>query len=116
MPKILLLATYAGCSCFLIADSQFSKLSERNSEDGSQGISIQVQDANSNKPLPIRVILTAEDQSHPDGSGRGVYRDGRFFAEGSFAAQVPAGKLQVQIHSGANFIPVSYTHLTLPTT
>lgn len=28
-------------------------------------------------PLPVRVVVTASDGSHPDGSGRGTYADGR---------------------------------------
>ena len=36
-------------------------------------------------PLPVRVVVTASDGSHPDGSGRGTYSDGRFFAEAGFS-------------------------------
>ena len=107
MPKVLLLPfTWIVLPCLLWADSQFTKLSERRSEDGTQGIRIEVQDNSSGKQLPVRLILTAEDGSHPDGSGRGVYRDGRFFAEGSFAAKVPEGKLRIQISSGPNYVPI----------
>ena len=43
-------------------------------------------------PLPVRVVVTASDGSHPDGSGRGVYSDGRFFAEAGFSVEVPPGR------------------------
>jgi hypothetical protein len=59
-------------------------------------------------PLPVRAIVTAADGSHPDGSGRGTYADGRFFAEGHFAVDLPAGRTTVLLHSGPN-----YEHLEL---
>ncbi|WP_161602308.1 CehA/McbA family metallohydrolase [Tautonia marina] len=57
-------------------------------------------------PLPVRVILTAADGSHPDASGRGTYADGRSFAEGSFTIEVPPGPLAITLRSGPNFQPL----------
>lgn len=57
--------------------------------------------------LPVRVIITASDNSHPDGSGRGTYRDGRFYAYGEFSAEVPPGKTEIFLSSGPNYIPLT---------
>src|SRR5262245_60236029 len=51
-------------------------------------------------PLPVRVVVTASDGSHPDGSGRGAYSDGRFFADGSFTVDLPPGRTRVVLRSG----------------
>ena len=57
-------------------------------------------------PLPVRVIVTASDGSHPDGSGRGIYADGRFFADGRFAVDVPPGRTRVLLRSGPDYEPL----------
>jgi len=54
---------------------------------------------------PVRVIVTASDGSHPDGSGRGVYADGRFYADGVFSVRVPPGKTTISISAGPEFEP-----------
>ena len=58
---------------------------------------------------PVRVIVTASDGSHPDGSGRGVYSDGRFFADGTFKVQVPPGKTTIHLSAGPDFVPLELT-------
>jgi hypothetical protein len=58
------------------------------------------------QPLPVRVIVTASDGGHPDGSGHGVYADGRFFADGRFTVRVPPGPTRLQLRSGPNYIPL----------
>jgi hypothetical protein len=58
------------------------------------------------RPLPVRVIVTASDGSHPDGSGHGVYADGRFFADGRFTVKVPPGRARVLLRSGPNHVPL----------
>jgi len=104
--SLILLGHLLSLTTFIQA-SQFVKLSESARQDSTDSlIQVFIHDLDSGKPLPARIILTAEDGTHPDGSGRGVYRDGRFFAEGSFSAEVPAGKLHVQIFKGANYIPI----------
>jgi hypothetical protein len=60
------------------------------------------------RPLPVRVIVTAPDGSHPDGSGHGVYADGRFFADGRFTVRVPPGPTRVQLGSGPNYVPLDF--------
>src|SRR6185312_11618171 len=51
-------------------------------------------------PLPVRVVVTASDGTHPDGSGRGVYSDGRFFADGGFSVELPPGRTAIALRSG----------------
>jgi hypothetical protein len=53
------------------------------------------------------VIVTASDGSHPDGSGRGVYSDGRFFADGRFQVATPPGATRILLSSGPNYVPLS---------
>jgi hypothetical protein len=57
-------------------------------------------------PLPVRVVVTASDGSHPDGSGRGVYADGRFFAEAGFSVEVPPGRTAIVLRSGPDYVPL----------
>src|SRR5215470_13299514 len=57
------------------------------------------------RPLPVRVVVTASDGSHPDGSAHGAYGDGRFFADGKCTVKVPAGATKVMLASGPNHIP-----------
>ena len=57
-------------------------------------------------PLPVRVIVTASDGTHPDGSGRGVYSDGRFFAEADFSVEVPPGRTTIALRSGPDYEPL----------
>ena len=59
--------------------------------------------------LPVRVIVTASDGSHPDGSGHGTYADGRFFADGRFSVTVPPGATAIQLRSGPNYVPLDLT-------
>ena len=92
---------------FLLLASSLQQIGDSvDSNSGQSEIAVSIKDQDTGKPLPARIILTAEDGSHPDGSSRGVYRDGRFFVEGSFSAQVSPGKLKVQIFKGANYIPI----------
>ena len=57
-------------------------------------------------PLPVRAIVTASDGTHPDGSGRGTYADGRFFADGHFAVDVPPGRTRVLLRIGPDYEPL----------
>lgn len=58
--------------------------------------------------MPARVIVTASDGSHRDGSGRDVYQDGRFFVDGKFTVRAPRGKAIVQVDCGPEYEPVSF--------
>ncbi|MFC5649688.1 CehA/McbA family metallohydrolase [Paenibacillus solisilvae] len=66
-------------------------------------------DRQGNIPLAARVIVTASDGSHPDGSTQGVYSDGRFFADGTFSVTVPPGNTDVIIRNGPNYVPLVFT-------
>ena len=57
-------------------------------------------------PLPVRAIVTASDGTHPDGSGRGTYADGRFFADGHFTVDLPPGRTRVLLRSGPDYEPL----------
>ena len=68
---------------------------------------VNIRDADqSDKGVPVRAIVTASDGSHPDGSGHGVYADGRFYTEGEFEVVVAGGKTQIELQSGPHYIPL----------
>ncbi|MGC8638258.1 MAG: CehA/McbA family metallohydrolase [Isosphaeraceae bacterium] len=58
-------------------------------------------------PLAVRVVVTSAGGKHPDGSGRGVYADGRFFADGEFIVRVPAGRTSIAVRGGPNYVPLT---------
>ncbi len=60
-------------------------------------------------PLTVRVVVTGSDGHHYDGSGYGLYDDGRFFAEESFRVAVPPGDTQVDLRSGPNHVPLKFS-------
>jgi hypothetical protein len=59
--------------------------------------------------LPARVIITASDGSHPDGSGHGVYDDGRFFIEGTFSVSTVPGNTKINLTRGPNYVPLEFS-------
>ncbi|MFI5378322.1 MAG: CehA/McbA family metallohydrolase [Tepidisphaerales bacterium] len=59
--------------------------------------------------MAVRVVVTAADGTHPDGSGRGVYKDGRFFAEGTFKVTLPPGRTGLKLSCGPEFEPIDET-------
>jgi hypothetical protein len=70
-------------------------------------IAVEVSDSrNPARLLPVRVIVTASDGSHPDGAGRGVYSDGRFFADGQFQVAASPGATRITISSGPIYVPL----------
>lgn len=76
-------------------DAQSSEMTIDIVEEGSKPGSF--------SPLPARIILTASDGSHPDGSGRDVYQDGRFFAEGKFTVRFTPGKVKLFVQCGPEY-------------
>jgi len=58
--------------------------------------------------LPCRVVVTASDGTHPEGTGNGVYSDGRFFCEGQFTVTVPIGRTEISIRKGPSYVPLSF--------
>jgi hypothetical protein len=96
------------------AASSFTVIDEAPIAQGDRArLVVEVEDARAEPgrplPLPVRAIVTAADGSHPDGSGRGTYADGRFFAEGQFAVDLPPGRNTVLLHSGPNYEPLELT-------
>ena len=69
-------------------------------------LTVNVIDDTTSKALPVRAIVTDAAGEFVDGSGRGTYRDGRFFAEGKFEVSLPAGSTRVQLWCGANYSPI----------
>lgn len=59
--------------------------------------------------LPARVVVIASDGSKVDGSGRGLYADGRFYADGRLTVEIPPGDTELMINSGPNYIPLQLT-------
>ena len=57
--------------------------------------------------IPVRAVVLDLDGHFADGSGRGTYDDGRFFAEGTFTVRVPAGRTHITLSSGPNHIPLA---------
>lgn len=86
---------------------------------GRSEVSVQVDDARatgtSRMALPVRVVVTDSDGEHPDGSDRGVYSDGRFFADGEFTVRVPVGRTRIELRSGPNYVPLTVEINTNPT-
>ncbi len=82
------------------------KVVSQNPLAGKTLLQVDAVQTQSKKPLPMRVIVTASDGSHPDGSGRGAYHDGRFFVDGTFTVTLPPGKTKIEIRSGPHHIPI----------
>ncbi len=79
----------------------------RFDSDNRASVMVEICDvAESEKRLPVRAIVTASDGSHPDGSGHGVYADGRFYAEGQFEVEVPGGKTKIELDAGPHYAPL----------
>jgi len=69
---------------------------------------LQVRDmAKPDRELPVRVIVTAADGSHPDGSGHGVYSDGRFYVQGGFDVTLAPGDTRIELSSGPNYVALA---------
>ena len=60
-------------------------------------------------PMAARVVVTDSSGGHPDGSGRGVYADGRFFVEGDCTVAVSPGEARIRIACGPHVVPVDET-------
>ena len=69
-------------------------------------ISMIAVDTKSGFKIPVRVVVRASDGSYCDGSGRGIYSDGRFYANGEFSVEVPQGETEISLSSGPNYIPL----------
>jgi hypothetical protein len=110
-----LAACYAGegqkPQVFASVESRFDVIAREFFNSATQGeIFLEAFEAgNASRLLAVRVVVTASDGSHPDGSGRGVYSDGRFFADGRFSVCIPPGKTAVRLSSGPDYVPLEMT-------
>ncbi len=75
---------------------------------GAGELAVEVIDAQG-AAMAARVTVTASDGTHPDGSGRGAYKDGRFFAEGTFKVRVAPGRTGLKVSCGPEFEPIDET-------
>ncbi len=74
---------------------------------GRVRITVEVHDLRAeDEGIPVRAIVTAADGSHVDGSGHGLYADGRFYADGSFEVAVPGGQTRIELSSGPDYVPL----------
>jgi hypothetical protein len=96
---------------FPAAESRFEITARESARSAAQGeIFLEAcEAADVRRRLAVRVVVTASDGSHPDGSGRGVYSDGRFFADGKFSVCVPPGKTAIRLSSGPDYVPLEMT-------
>ena len=79
-----------------------------NSEDRAE-VSVSVKRRGDDQPLMVRAIVTGIDGEKVDGSGYGLYADGRFFADGEFRVELPPGKTHIKLRSGPEHVPVEIT-------
>src|SRR3954454_23843003 len=90
--------------------STFTVVGEAPTAPDRARIVVEVEDSRATPekpmPLPVRVVVTASDGTHPDGSGRGAYADGRFFAEAGFSVEVPPGRTAIALRSGPDYEPL----------
>lgn len=115
--RLIVLSCFIPSSVFgtaIQADSSYRVVEEKSWEEEDQAkLEILVSDTREMIPggrlLPVQVYITASDGSHPDGSGHGVYKNGRFCAEGQFSITAPPGQTKVKISSGPNYIPLEFS-------
>lgn len=108
LPKVVLFMPVAVCvlTSYCTA-SDFEVIGEKEWSNEKKGkISVIVVDAKDGLKIPVRVVVRTSDGSYCDGSGRGVYRDGRFYANGEFSVEVPQGETEISLSSGPNYIPL----------
>jgi hypothetical protein len=85
---------------------------EQNLQTDKAEIEVEVFDADHPEQLQrlaVRAVVTASDGSHPDGSGFGVYADGRFFADGFFRVSLASGVTRMVVQSGPNYVPLPFS-------
>lgn len=102
--------------CLMVAINGYAQTSSRYAlqdvgtyaSDSQARVTVEIKDADvSSRPLPVRAIVTAADGSFADGSGHGLYADGRFYADGQFTVTVPGGKTRIELNSGPHYVPLT---------
>ncbi len=89
--------------------SSYEVLSDQPARGAASFVQVDAVDGKTGQAIPIRVVVTDSAGGHPDGSGRGVYDDGRFFADGSFTVEARQGKTKIEISHGPNYVPLSFS-------
>ncbi|NRB41068.1 MAG: CehA/McbA family metallohydrolase [Pseudomonadales bacterium] len=74
--------------------------------DKSTVLELHIVDRKTGKPLPARLNIQCSDGNHVDGSGRGLYADGRFFVDGRTSITCPAGRTSISVGSGPEYVPL----------
>ena len=107
--RIGLAVILAVTCCGYAQDASRYALEDRGTFDAADRVqvTVEIRDvAEPGKRLPVRAIVTAADGSHADGSGHGLYADGRFYADGEFEVVVPAGQTRIELRSGPYYVPL----------
>jgi hypothetical protein len=68
-------------------------------------LDLRIIDRKTKKPLPARLTIKDAAGTFVDGSGRGVYADGRFFVDGATQVKCSAGKASISVSSGPEYVP-----------
>ncbi len=100
--------------CFLTAsaaanESVWNAKSEAGKVEEGAECRITVSDQAGGQLIPFRIIVKGSDGKFADGSGRNVYKDGRFFADGETLVKVPAGKTEFHISRGPEYVPLDFS-------
>lgn len=83
-------------------------LSRTNTGDAESRIILRVSDLDTSSPLPFRAVIKGSDGKFVDGSGRGTYDDGRFFADKTTTVIAPKGNTQIHISRGPEYHPLEF--------
>ncbi len=94
--------------CSLVGASTWEKVGE---EAGDTALVLRVTDSATGQALPFRATVKTSDGQYADGSGRGTYSDGRFFAEGETRCMVPPGEVSIEIGAGPEYRVASFGYV-----
>jgi len=75
---------------------------------GSSALALEIVDDATGRPLAARVVVRGADGSYADGGGRGLYADGRFFADGRFDVALVPGNASVSVSCGPEYEPLAF--------
>lgn len=89
------------------AHSRVERIGEPARAVGAR-LAVEVVDDESGRPLAVRAIVRGSDGAYADGAGRGLYADGRFFADGAFEAPLEPGTAEVRLTCGPEYEPLTF--------
>jgi hypothetical protein len=67
-------------------------------------LELRIVDRDTGMPLAARIIVKGADGKHVDGSGRGLYADGRFFVDGKARLRCVPGTTSIVVSSGPEYV------------